>query len=605
MASKRRDLTADAQARAGNSYRKITAAGSSRLHAGDNITINHPPSATSGANQCLRDLYLTDPRDDRRAIRERKDSLLEGSCLWVCDSSAFTQWQDNEDSRILWIHGDPGKGKTMIMMALTDELEKRASALQTPARPPKPQQSSSKTPKLPIRPKTIKSLGGRTPLKRPDTIAYFFCQSTDSKTNTATSILRGLIYMLIKQQDSLLGHFKKRYDDAGAQMFEGSKVLYTLWSVLSDMIADHNLGTTYLIIDALDECNAELIQLLDLITKNDSGAFRKVKWLISSRNWLSIQQRVEHGDCKQHVSLELNAAHVADAVTKFIRVRIDELVTKKVIRSKLKELVYEYLVDHADNTFLWVAVVCEELSKQLLLTEKRTRQILESFPTGLGPLYDRMLGEVEGMDDEEIREHCRAILRASTIARRPLKLQELRFVSALPDEDFDDLEMLRKVVQLCGSFLTLRDDVVYFVHQSAKDYFDTGLGERIFTRGGQALEHERLSCRCLDLMACALKQDVCNLRLPGTPALEIKDTVINKHIAADVQYACIFWISHLEQASVRSDCQSVLRDSGPVHIFFQTTTLYWLEALSLLGTIFEGVSRLIKLDQMIQVRRFK
>lgn len=489
----------------------------------------------------------------------------------------------------------------MIMMALTDELESRVAALRNPVEYLGAQQSSPEISELPVRLETLELMGKDESMKRPDAVAYFFCQSTDSKTNTATSILRGLMYMLIKQQDSLLGHLQKRYDDAGPQMFEGSKVLYTLWSVLSDMIADRSLGTTYLVVDALDECNSELNQLLDLITKNESGVFRKVKWLLSSRNWPSIQRRVEYGDCKQHVSLELNAAHVSHAVTTFIHIRVDELVTQRVIRSKLKELVYEYLVGHADDTFLWVAVVCKSLRQQELLTERKIRQVLERFPKGLAPLYDRMLEDVEGMDDGETREHCRAVLRAATIARRPLKIQELRFVAALPDKDFDDLDILRKVVQLCGSFLTLRDDVVYFVHQSARDYFDTDLGQRIFTLGGQALEHEQLSCRCLDIMARALKQDVCNLRLPGTLASEVKDTVIDEHIAADVQYACVFWISHLLQTGVSSDCESIFGDSGPVHTFFQRTVLYWFEALSLLDTVSEVWGGLERVDEMLQV----
>jgi hypothetical protein len=31
-------------------------------------------------------------------------------------------------------------------------------------------------------------------------------------------------------------------------------------------------------------------------------------------------------------------------------------------------------------------------------------------------------------------------------------------------------ETVRKVVAICGSFLTVRDEQVYLVHQSAKDY---------------------------------------------------------------------------------------------------------------------------------------
>ncbi|KAK1995214.1 hypothetical protein LX36DRAFT_659842 [Colletotrichum falcatum] len=66
-----------------------------------------------------------------------------------------------KQSRLLWIKGDPGKGKTMLLCGIVDEPEK-----------------------LPAR-----------------TLSFFSCQTTNTHLNSATSvILRGLIY-----QKSLIG----------------------------------------------------------------------------------------------------------------------------------------------------------------------------------------------------------------------------------------------------------------------------------------------------------------------------------------------------------------------------------------------------------------
>lgn len=51
-------------------------------------------------------------------------------------------------------------------------------------------------------------------------LSYFFCQATDARINSATAVLRGLLFMLIDQQPSLLSTVKKRYDQAGKQLFE-------------------------------------------------------------------------------------------------------------------------------------------------------------------------------------------------------------------------------------------------------------------------------------------------------------------------------------------------------------------------------------------------
>ena len=51
--------------------------------------------------QCLRDLRLTDPRDDKTRIEAGKDQLLEGSCSWVLEDPAFIRWWTQDEFRFL------------------------------------------------------------------------------------------------------------------------------------------------------------------------------------------------------------------------------------------------------------------------------------------------------------------------------------------------------------------------------------------------------------------------------------------------------------------------------------------------------------------------
>jgi hypothetical protein len=44
-----------------------------------------------------------------------------------------------------------------------------------------------------------------------------------------------------------------------------------------------------------------------------------------------------------------------------------------------------------------------------------------------------------------------------------------------------------------------------------------------------------------------------------------------------------------------------LQDSGTVEVFLREKYLYWLEALSPLGSMSEGVSSIIKLERLLQV----
>lgn len=52
---------------------------------------------------------------------------------------------------------------------------------------------------------------------------------------------------------------------------------------------------------------------------------------------------------------------------------------------------------------------------------------------------------------------------------RPITLSELSSLIEMPDYDYDN-EALSEIITVCGSFLTLRENTITFVHQSAKDF---------------------------------------------------------------------------------------------------------------------------------------
>jgi hypothetical protein len=55
-------------------------------------------------------------------------------------------------------------------------------------------------------------------------ISFFFCQATDVRINNAAAVLRGLIYLLVEKQPSLLFYIRRRYDQAGKALFEDINV---------------------------------------------------------------------------------------------------------------------------------------------------------------------------------------------------------------------------------------------------------------------------------------------------------------------------------------------------------------------------------------------
>jgi hypothetical protein len=518
--------------------------------------------------KCLKDLHLTDPRDDKKRIEQTKGGLLKDSYRWILESPAFQAWRDDLESRLLWIKGDPGKGKTMLLCGIIDELKNSTASN--------------------------------------GLLSYFFCQATDPRINKATAVLQGLISLLVDQQPSLIFHLRKKYDKAGKELFAGVNAWTALSGVFTDMLHDPDLKAAYLIVDALDECETGLTQLLELVVKSASTSPR-VKWIVSSRNWPSIERQLtlSEGAGGVRISLEVNADVVSHAVDVYISHKVSQL--KSIMHDDtLQDQVRHQMRQKANGTFLWVALVFKEL-QELDDAEYEDGsdilKILEGVPSDLTDLYARMMLQIDRLKGND-PERCRAILSTLALAYRPLHLLELPILTGFKD-NLTKKPILERLVIKCGSFLTIRDDTVYFVHQSAKEHLikNTKAHSTIFPFGIESV-HRVIFSRSLQAMGMpgTLRRNVYALPHPGLLIDEV-NTPDPDPLAA-VRYSCVYWINHLCEGSANSSDakqQNDLDDSGVVSLFLREHFLHWLEALSLSRSISDGVLSITKLEALLRV----
>jgi hypothetical protein len=510
----------------------------------------------SRLEKCMEDIHSTNPRDDKKRIEETIGGLLAESYSWVLDNTTFKQWRNDQHGRLLWVKGDPGKGKTMLLCGVIDEL--------------------------------------RSFMPQTASLSYFFCQATDSRINSATAVLRGLLYMLLHQQPSLASHVRKKYDHAGKSLFEDANAWVALSEIFAEVLQDASLSTTYLIIDALDECVAGLSELLNFIAKQSSASSR-VKWVVSSRNWPDIEEELERAEHKTRLSLELNTMSVAAAVQVFIRQKVRQLARDKRYTLEVEDKVLQRLTSNANDTFLWVALVCQDLKT----TPKwNVLKKLDQLPPGLDSLYKRMLQQIGESDSAEI---CLRVLALTAVLYRPVTVAELVMLTKQLADFTDDLESVREIIALCGSFLTLRDDTVYFVHQSAKDFLTTKAQNRIFLDGIECV-HRDIFARSLTVLQMTLRRDIYNLQEPGHPAGDVQTPLLDP--LAVSRYPCVYWIDHLCDSRLETATSNANKDSEDATItntFLRQKYLYWLEALSLCGSIAKGVVSMTKLWDLVQV----
>ena len=469
----------------------------------------------------------------------------------------FCQWRDNPGQRLLWVKGDPGKGKTMLLCGIIDHVQ-------------------------------TKPAEGRR-------LAYFFCQATDGRINNATAVLRGLIFMLLDQDPSLVSYMKREYDIAGKALFEDTNGWQALSEVFTNMLHDPRLQGVYLVVDALDECVAGLGQLLDLIAHTPQST--SAKWLVSSRNWPQIEEQL--CSVAQRLSLELNAESVSAAVDNYIVFKVSQLRKQKGYRENIADEVRQYLLLNADGTFLWVALVCQELEKA---KRWNALQKVKSFPAGLDALYDRMMRHICGPDtaeswDADTAELCKQVLAFVATTYRPPSLAES---TTFIDEfcEVEDVQSLWDIINLCGSFLTVREDTIYFVHQSAKDFLIDKQSSILFPHSQAAL-HSHIATTSIEAMSQTLKRDIYDLCDLGFYIGDI--TRPTPDPLAKIRYSCLYWVHHLLDSDIDLDTNDDMHDGGTIDKFLQDTCLYWIESLSLQGSLSEGIRAIERLKQYLQV----
>lgn len=505
-------------------------------------------------NKCIQDIRQTDPRHDKQRIEETGGGLLEDPHRWILDNTTFKKWKEDQHSRLLWVKGDPGKGKTMLLCGVIDSLRNSM-------------------------PQTV-------------LVSYFFCQATDSRINSATAVLRGLLYMLVHQQPSLVSHVREKYDHAGRSLFEEANAWIAMTEIFADVLQDNSLSTTYLIVDALDECVTDLSKLLSFIAKQSSVSSR-VKWIVSSRNWPDIEEELERAEHKTRLSLELNAGSVAAAVKIFIAQKTRQLAQDKRYTPELEDKVLQHLTSNANDTFLWVGLVCQDL--------KRTRtwnvvKKLAQFPPGLGSLYRRMLQQIRESDSTEL---CLQVLAVTVILYRPVTVAELVVLTGQLTDFANDLDSVQEIIRLCGSFLTLRNDTVYFVHQSAKNFLIREASDKVFPYG-QRCVHRKVFKKSLTVLQKSLRRDMYNLQAPGYTIGDVKPPLLDPLVAS--RYSCVF--DHLCDSifeTTACNANNDLEDFTIANTFLRQRYLYWLEALSLCRSVAEGVVSMTKLWDLVQV----
>lgn len=394
---------------------------------GNDLTLNYlsTKSEEEKYQQCRDALFLTDQRIVREHLIDTKGQRVAGTCEWITENEHYRSWLSCE-KQLLWISGGPGKGKTMLSIFLTKELEKV------------------------------------TEHKKDATLLYFFCSHQDSRLNSAVAILRGLLYQIITKHPHLIKHVAPHFDGPNTIHNTVSSAA-ALWITLERCLQDTATGTIFCILDGLDECEG----ISSLVAKFVNLSSRRDSSTIAERFQLAVSSRDVSG-LAGFTRLKLDPdseEQVNSDIQLFISAKIDEISKIEGFNEDIRAHIQRTLLKHAEGTFLWVGFLMNELCQKKTCVD--LLETLHDFPKGLDAVYRRMLLQIENHH----RKTASAILRWVMLAFRPLTLKELAAAISLKSHALvNNSQAIRDHITWCGAFLKIRDDEVGLVHQSAQDY---------------------------------------------------------------------------------------------------------------------------------------
>jgi hypothetical protein len=168
----------------------------------------------------------------------------------------------------------------------------------------------------------------------------------------------------------------------GRQLFLDVNAFVALSTIFTKMLHDSRLTRVYLVVDALDECEVEWSQLVDLIVEIVSTSSSQLKWLVSSRNRRDINEKLRI-ESTVELSLKENAESVSEAVNAYIKRKVSDLTQRKGYNSMLQNQVRDQLCQKSNKTFRWVALVCKELDGKAGNRPPGVLRLLRKLPSDL------------------------------------------------------------------------------------------------------------------------------------------------------------------------------------------------------------------------------
>ncbi|KAL0944678.1 g-protein beta wd-40 repeats containing [Colletotrichum truncatum] len=481
------------------------------------------------------------------------------------------RWADDDSGEpFFWLVGPAGTGKSTIARTIADSLAKK------------------------------KRLAA----------GYFFKRGEKGRNDTSR-LIPTLAIQLADTVPYFKGHLRSCLDglDRDAIEKKGLGVQFDKL-ILSPLVELASTNTSQepwvIIIDALDECERPehlplVITLLGRLRHVDTIRFRV---LFTSRPTPKVSKALESFVTqKTACKLQLHRVFFEDSMSDiqtFLKIRFAEIKAKRGVQQDpwptfedLDRVVQ--LATTPEPLFIYAATLC-----RFVYDEKRPRNPKSQLKlwlkqcnlgrSQLCQIYDPILSQVLLGNEEAESGQQLQFLAALVLLATPLPATCLANLLGI---DIDDVNWWLPELHAVLDIPPEPHQPVRLLHKSFSDFIlsleDAGKNKY---RIDATETHNLLAAQCIQRMETGLRRDICNIQKPDALKDRIDKQVLDLCIPADLRYACLYWVYHLQNSGQH------LGDE--MCEFLYTHFLHWLEVLALLGKVSDGAGALRQLLNLCQ-----
>jgi hypothetical protein len=443
--------------------------------------------------------------------------------------------------------------------------------------------------------------------------ASFFFKKGEGERGNASRFFTTIAVELVAHEPGMIPGIKIALDkdpavSHGALAYQFESLI--LQPLLGTKQASSRAPARIVVIDALDECEEEqdIRTILQLFARTKDIQPMPLRIFVTSRPEFYIRlgfRKMSNGTYQDLVLHDVPMQTIEHDIELFLK---HELATIREERdlspdwpaaSQIKAL-----VELAVPLFIYAATVCRYVDTKGSDPIVRLERVLKYKQAPFSqldriylPVLDQLLADQDEENDKKTwLQVFRKVVGSIVVLQSQLSLASLACLLQVSQEEIKCLlDSLHSVLSVPDS----ENVPIRLLHLSFREFLVNSQKE-----GESSLwvdersTHKMLASCCLKLMSgsSGLRQDMCSLSAPGVLRDEIDEATVAASLSPSLQYACRYWITHLEHSK-----QNIVNGDA-TQLFLQKHLLHWFEAMSLIRESRRCYNLLKRLQTLAGVR---